>query len=229
VLIAELTDSEGAVRGAAARSLAASPSDGTDDLPPTHDLLVLEAERAAQVLAVLGALPTASGTGPLRQALRDDLDEVAARIGAVLTLTSGGGAVAYAVSSLRSGDQRGLALELIEVATGRNDFRLARLLVDPSLDDDERRAGLAEFAPPALDAAGWVSDLVADSEGRWHDAWLRACALYAGPTVLGTACPGMAADWLDAADPVVAETARWAMAGGHQNRSAARPAATPGG
>jgi hypothetical protein len=228
MLITELTDGNGSVRGAAARSLSATPPAETADLPPTHDLLVLEAMRAAQVLAVVGALPTAPGTEPLRRALRDDLDEVAGRVGTVLALTSGGRAVAYAVSSLRTGDQRGLATELIEVATGRDEFRIALLLLDPSLDDDQRRSGLAEFAPLARDAAGWVSDLLADSEGRWQSSWLRACALYAGPIVLGKACDGLAADWLDAADPVVAETARWAVAGGHHDRSAARPAAAPG-
>ena len=221
MLVAELTDPDASVRGAAARSLAATSPAEAADLPTAQDLLVLEARRAAQVLGALDALPSDPGTEPLRRALRDDLDELAGRVGTVLSLTSGGRAVAYAVSSLRTGEERGLAMEMIEVATGRDEFRLTLLLLDPSLDDDERRVGLAASAPPALDAVGWVNDLVTDSDGRWQSSWLRACALYAGPSVLGTACTNLAADWLDAADPVVAETARWVVDGGHHDGSGA--------
>ena len=209
-LVAELTDPNASVRGAAARSLAATAPAETTDLPAAQDLLVLEARHAALVLSALGALSPSPGTEPLRRALRDELDELAGRVGAVLALTSGGRAVGSAVSSLRAGTQRGLAMELIEVATGRDEFRLAVLLLDPSLDDDQRRSGLAEFAPRALDTADWLKDLVVDPEGRWQSSWLRACALYAAPAVLGTDAPDLARTWVDDADPAVAETARWA-------------------
>jgi hypothetical protein len=221
MLIAELTHPDASMRGAAARSLAATAPAGTTDLPAALDLLVLEARRAAQALGALGVLPPAPGTEPLGRALRDELDELAGRVGTVLALTSGGRAVASAASSLRTGAERGLAIELIEVATGRDEFRLALLLLDPSLDDDQRRAGLAALTPPALDAAAWVNDLVVDPEGRWQSSWLRVCALYAGPAVLGADAAALAEPWVDDADPVVAETARWVITQGDDARGPA--------
>jgi hypothetical protein len=227
MLVAELVDSSSAVRREAAHSLAAMPMPETPDLPPTRQLLVLEAARAAQVLAALDALPTAPGTEPLARALRDELDDVAERVGAVLALTSGGRALAYAATLLRSSHERGLALELIEVATGRSDFRIALPLLDPTMGDEQRRDQLDEFAPSALDAAGWVRDLVADPGGRWLSSWLQACALYAAPTVLGPDAADLAASWLDATDPVVAETARWAVGDGRHDRVVAAAGVAP--
>jgi hypothetical protein len=211
MLVNELTSGDAAVRGAAALSLAAAPAAGPDDLPPTHALLSLEATYVAGLLAVLDALPSEPGTEPLRRALGDELAAAADRTGVVLALAGGGGSVVHAAESLRRGDQRGLALELIEVAAGRRDFGVALALLDPSLGEAQRQAGLAEFAPSATDAAGWVHALITDPDGSWHSPWLRACALYASPTVLGAAASDLAAGWLDASDPVVAETARWVV------------------
>ncbi len=59
-------------------------------------------------------------------------------------------------------------------------------------------------------AADWVEELVTDSEGFWGDPWLRACAIHAAPSVLGTpGAVGAIRAWVDDEDPTVAETARW--------------------
>jgi hypothetical protein len=61
-----------------------------------------------------------------------------------------------------------------------------------------------------------VADLVADPEGHWGDSWLRACAIHAAPVVIGAASVDLARPWVDDADPVVAETARWAVGPGRR-------------
>ena len=61
-------------------------------------------------------------------------------------------------------------------------------------------------------AADWVEELAADPDGRWSDPWLRTCALHAAPTVLGATAADVVRPWCDDADPVVAQTARAALA-----------------
>jgi hypothetical protein len=61
-----------------------------------------------------------------------------------------------------------------------------------------------------------VTDLAADPADHGGDSWLRACAIQAAPSVLGALAADLVRLWVDDTDPVVAETARWALAaGGH--------------
>jgi HEAT repeat protein len=211
VLVAQLLDPDPAVRQTAARTLVAAPATTPDDLPPARRLLEIEAERSARALAVLEVLPDDPRTAPLRQGLQDELDAVAAQTGVVLALTGGGRSVEYAAAALRTGRERGLALELIESAGDRRDVDLALALLDPAVDHGPRLARLEPFAPAQGGARDWVVDVVTDPETRWSSNWLRACALYAGPTVLGADVADLAGPWVDDADPAVAETARWAI------------------
>jgi hypothetical protein len=209
LLVDQLVDPDPAARQAGARLLVTTAASVTDDLPALRGLLEIEAERCARTLAVLEVLPDETPTAPLRQALRDELDAVAAHCGVLLAL-GGGRPVENAAAALRTGRDRGLALELIESAAGRGEVHLAVTLLDPALDHRRRLEELDRFAPPENDARGWLVDLVSDPEARWHSPWLRACALYAGPAVLGADSADVARPWVDDADPVVSETARWA-------------------
>jgi hypothetical protein len=40
---------------------------------------------------------------------------------------------------------------------------------------------------------------------------LRACAIYVSPSLVGSSVTALVGPWVDDADPVVAETARWAV------------------
>jgi len=92
---------------------------------------------------------------------------------------------------------------------GRRDTGVVSALVDASLDEAARRRGLG--APMTEGSfADRVTDLVVDANGRWHQ-WLRVCALYAAPAALGERSGPLAERYVDHPDPVVAETARWAV------------------
>ena len=61
--------------------------------------------------------------------------------------------------------------------------------------------------------ADWLADLVDDADDVWQEPWLRVCALYAAPTVIGDRAVALATPYADDPDRAVAETARWVIAG----------------
>jgi hypothetical protein len=117
-------------------------------------------------------------------------------------------AVAQLASSA-DGD-RALAVETLELELGRRTAARLLELVDPDVDDDGRRALLAAAVPSDGRAADpWVNELLDDPQTYWQDDWLRACALYAASELAPESAAAAALTWQDAADPVLAETARW--------------------
>lgn len=183
-------------------------------VPDVHLALVGEAERVAVLLEVLGSLDGEAGTAPLRSALRDELEGSARQARDLLALAHGREEVVRAVAALASPveQERGLALEMLEVTLGHRTAPMALALVDPALSDDVRRRGVALHRPmTAHSAAEHLRDLVADPDGAWSQPWLRVCALYAAPGVLGLDAFDLARPWVDDPDPVVAETAMWVM------------------
>jgi hypothetical protein len=78
------------------------------------------------------------------------------------------------------------------------------------VDDDGRRELLAAAVPSDGRAAEpWLNELLDDPHTYWQDDWLRACALYAASELAPESAAAAALTWQDAADPVLAETARW--------------------
>lgn len=222
LLLAQLRDRDPATRRTAAKLLVGAPT-VSDDLPDVRELLEVEAQRCARTLSVLARLPDDRlpddrHMGPLRQALTDELDAIADQAGVVLALP-GGRAVQNAALALRAGKDRGLALELLESAAGREDVELALTLLDPGIDPAGRLERLATYAPAPADLAAWLTDLVLDPEDRWHSPWLCACALYAAPAALGDAAAHLAEPRLDDPDPAVGETARWVLAEASQTKT----------
>ena len=210
-LVAALRDADPDIRAAAARALG-----NIAVLEPGEvgDLLESEAERAARALAVMAELPDdVDGLTPLRRALRDELADTAAQSAALVGLAVGARAAARAVHALRGHDpaQRALALEMIETSLDRRSARLALALFDPALDDGDRRDRLSAYAPEPADAPSWLSDLVHDNGRRWQQPWSRICALYAAPAALGPHCATFVGPWVHDADPLVVETADWAL------------------
>jgi hypothetical protein len=186
-----------------------------EPLPSTDDDLradlLIEATRVRRVLQLLGGIGGAAELQPLRSALRDEVDASAQRVTEALARAHGREPMVRAVAALGSTVEhdRAIALEMIEVTCGRT-ARLAIALVDPTLDEHERRTRLGDPAPQHDDdLADHVRELVADPDGWWAEPWLRVCALYAAPSVLRDAAAEVAGAWVDDPDAAVAETARW--------------------
>jgi hypothetical protein len=162
--------------------------------------------RAARARTALRHLDGSTNLDPLRRALLDDLRALADETTALLSLSSGQRGLARAVRALESDDatERALAHETLEVTVGSAQAAWVIALVrpDPATDGDDDE--------PA-DVADWLADLVNDPDEVWQDPWLRACALYAAPTLRGHDAAGLARPWVDDPDAAVAETARWAL------------------
>lgn len=174
------------------------------DEPRLRAGLADEAARAGRCLDALGALGTEARCAPVVRALRDDLRGTTDRVVAVLAALHGEAAVRRSVAAL-AGPGRPLALETLEVTVGRADLAIVLPLVDPYATDSEQRGTVARPSDGMrLDRDAWLVDLALDPRRVWHDAWLRATAVWAlGPASRATADRAARDD-----DPVVAETAR---------------------
>jgi len=188
-------------------------------------LVALESSHAARAAAAGQAIAGTGRAGHLRRALDDEIRACARQARCLVGAAFGKQWLARAVAQLASaadGD-RALAVETLELELGRKTAARLLELVDPDVDDDGRRALLAAPAPPGAAAAPsgaaalsdgraaepWLNELLDDPHTYWQDDWLRACALYAASECAPASAAAAALTWQDAADPVLAETARW--------------------
>jgi hypothetical protein len=160
--------------------------------------------RAARARAALRHLDESPYLDPLRHALLDDLAALAAETTALLSLSTGQRGLARAVRALHSDSptERALAHETLEVTVGRDQASWVIALVQsdgvPATDEPD----------PVAD---WLRDLVDDADEVWQEPWLRVCALYAAPTLVGDRATALATPYTDDPDQAVAETARWVL------------------
>jgi hypothetical protein len=163
--------------------------------------------RAARARAALSHLDASPSLDPLRRALLDDLAALADETTALLSLATGQRGLARAVRALGSEDstERALAHETLEVTVGRTQATWVVALVSPTGVPD------ADHSDAIEPVADWLADLVQDPDDVWQEPWLRVCALYAAPTVIGDGASDLARPWVDDPDPAVAETARWVL------------------
>ena len=133
----------------------------------------------------------------------DELRDVASETTTLVELSSGHRGLGRAVGALGSDDpsERALAHEALEVTAGPTWGPVVMSLLGAEPGD-----------VAATPAAGWLGDLVNDSDGVWQEPWLRVCALYAAPLLQGDRARGLAEPWVDDPDPAVSETARWVLA-----------------
>ena len=175
-------------------------------------LVASESSRAARAAAAAEAVTGTGRAEHLRRALDDEIRACARQARCLVGAAFGNQWLARAVAQLASsadGD-RALAVETLELELGRRTAAQLLELVDPDVDDDGRRALLAAAAPSGDRAAGpWLNELLDDPHTYWQDDWLRACALYAASELAPESAAAAALTWQDAADPVLAETARW--------------------
>jgi hypothetical protein len=185
-------------------SLPAAPA----ALPDLRTVVREQAVRVGRARAAATALGEDPRLAPLRRALDEDVEHSARTVADHLAMHHGRRRVDRIVSALAEAgpQQQAMAVELLEVLTGRETGeRVVALL-------DSRSGDMDAYAAPVWSAAQWVADLAADPENRWDDTWLRACAIYASPSLVGSSAAALVAPWVDDTDPVVAETARWAVA-----------------
>ena len=185
-------------------SLRAAPA----ALPDLRTVVGEQAVRVGRARAATIALGNDPGLAVLRRALDEDVAHSARTVADHLAMHHGRRRVDRIVSALDepAQQQRAMAIELLEVLTGRETGERIVELLDPG------SGGPDAYRPPTWSAAEWVTDLATDPEKRWDDSWLRACAIHAAPVVLGSSTATLARPWVDDGDPVVAETARWAVA-----------------
>jgi len=189
-------------------SLPAAPV-GLPDMRAEVASRAFRVTRARAATAAFGGDPALE---TLRRALAEDVEHSARALAEHLAMHHGRRRVDRIVAALGEPGphQRALAIELLEVLAGRETGERIVALLDPHSD----RGDLT--AVPEQSAAEWVTDLAADPEAHWDDSWLRACAIHAAPAVLGESAIDLVRPWVEDTDPVVAETARWAVAaGGH--------------
>ncbi len=181
-------------------------------LPPPSSLIAEHGERVRRVRAATASLGDDPTSAPLRRALREDLAHSARALSDHLALHHGHRRVASILAALEApdgDDDRAMAVELLEVLNGREAAERLAVLLDPHTPRTDSATPLLQ---PEGTAAEWLQELVTDPDGVWGDPWLRACAIYAAPVVLGFAAADLAAAWVDDDDAAVTETARWAVA-----------------
>ena len=191
-------------------SLPAAPS----GLPDIRAEVAGRAIRVTRARAARAALGDGPAFETLRRALVEDVEHSADTLAEQLAMHYGRRRVDRIEAALAEPgpQQRALAIELLEVLTGRETGERIVALLDPGRDD--LTAALDRHVAPAWSAAEWVTDLAMDPDALWDDSWLRACAIHAAPTVLGASAAELVRRSVDDPDPVVAETARWAAAVG---------------
>lgn len=148
----------------------------------------------------------------LDRALADEHELARATALAGLAVVQDAATIDDIALGLRQDDpaRRALAIELLSVIVGRH--RTDQLLV-ALIDDD---ATTATDDPPDESEGdrrrrAALRDLVDDPDGCWRSPWLQSCALRAAARLDGAFAAELAAAHLGADDPVVAETAAWAV------------------
>jgi hypothetical protein len=191
-------------------SLPESPR-GLPDLRAEVDEHTARAARAMTAAAAFDGEPTLT---TLHRALVEDVDHSAQTLADHLAMHHGHRRVDRIVSSLgqTDTDQRALAIELLEVLVGRDLGERIAALLAPWAGSGDVATLVEGRSVPERSSAAWISDLVSDPEAHWRDPWLRACAVQAAPSVLARAeAEDLVRPWVADDDPVVAETAQWAV------------------
>ena len=214
-LVAHLDDGEPDVAEAAARALALTGHRETPAASELRNALASQAARAHRSLQLVALLPDTAGCEPLHGALRDELTTAGRRVEVLLGLAHEPRVIGAGMAGLASNNERdrNTATEMLEVTVGRPLARLLLGIISPALDDGTRIQLVGEYAAPDQEPlSDWLRVLVLDETDYWREPWLRACGLYAAPTVLPQGARDLALRFTDDPDPVVSETAHWVVA-----------------
>jgi HEAT repeat protein len=145
------------------------------------DVARADLEYSIDTLRALLMFDDEASAGPLRSALRDELDLARQRVLASLAIRYGTDDINRVSLQLAQPDPRtqALALEWLEV-TLHGSARAAVALVQPDVTDRDRlRALERRITVEPMSRHDVMTDLLNDHAGRWRQPWLVACALYA--------------------------------------------------
>jgi AAA family ATP:ADP antiporter len=217
--------SEGLVRTSALRALdQIRYRASTEDLSDMYERIHFEVVRAAEVLGILRDLDAAGNeqdTGLLRSALLETLEHGRERVFLMLALVYDRRAILGARDNLRLPfpDKRAYALEALDVLIApeikREVFSFLTEL-DTGTQGMERLSTqlLDEFPQDIASRDQRLVELIASPPGRFSP-WTLASALYTTGALKSQALVPIVVRALSASDPLVRETAVWAL---HQLR-----------
>ncbi len=107
---------------------------------------------------------------------------------------------------------RALALEMLEVTLKAADKQAVLPLLTPGLSPADRLKALpGSQAIPPRSPDQRLSELMADSLDCWTRLWIQTCAVYEAGRLGQVACRAAVEPLQDHPDPVLRETARWAL------------------
>jgi hypothetical protein len=170
-----------------------------------------EAAQAAGLLAALADLGAAESLRSLAGALRYQLDQARRRLILLLSFVYDPRAVLQASNNLAapSEHKRAYALEVLDLLLPAE----VKSVVFPVLEDLAAEESLgrlaAAFPQIRLGSQARLQAIVADPEA--YAPWVRACAVAALARDLDGEARAVLASALQAADPLVRETAAWAL------------------
>jgi HEAT repeat protein len=183
-----------------------------DERPSVEDAIRHEVEDATWAFATLDDLGAVAEFAPLTQALLQAVKKHRERTLLLLAFIYPAEPVLQAKANLESdvSEKRASALEALDNLIAQH----LKNLLFPLLDDitpEERLARFkAIFPQPQLSHVERLQDIVLHAHAR-ATAWTRTCALFAmGKARLAACCESMVAAVADP-DPVVRETAAWAL------------------
>lgn len=171
-----------------------------------------EAALAAETLAALADIGDDPAVALLRGALDDALVQIQARVFFLLSFIYDRRSILQARDnlSLPSEEKRAFALEVIDVQVAQD----LKAICFPLLNDlpSSHRAQQLQvlFPQPQMDREQRLQSIIAGTPGR-YTTWSAACALYAVGRLPATRLAGEVATALSAPDPLLRETAIWAL------------------
>ncbi len=183
-----------------------------EDIAPVREQLQAEVVLSSQTLGILRDIGEHKAMALLRGALQEALSASRERLFALLSFLYDRRLVLQARDnlSLASAEKRAYALEVLDVLVSPELKRLVFPLLS-ELPLSQQAQQLQVLCPqPRRDPQQCLQEIIAGPPGRF-DSWTRACALYAAGLLPAAALGDAAAAALAAPEPLIRETAIWAL------------------
>jgi hypothetical protein len=177
-----------------------------------HDQIRAETALCAETLALELQVGDDAAVALLRASLESIRAGSRARVFLLLSLLYDPCTVLQARDnlSLPSAEKRAYALEVFDVLIAPNVKKLIFPLLADTAPSQKLRQLQAMYPQPQRDRTQCLEETLAARSGRFG-AWTQACALYAAGRLPAPALRDAVASALSSADPLVRETAAWAL------------------